>query len=132
MRLLLDSHALIWYVDQDHLLSASAHAAITDPANDLLLSAGTIWEISIKVGLNKLSLSMPYREWMNKAIADLGLALLPISVEYADAQAKLPRHHGDPFDRLLAAQARVENIPLVSSDSVFDQYGLTRIWNAVR
>ena len=130
MRLLLDTHALIWYVDQDHLLSASAHAAITDSANDLLLSAGTIWEIGIKVGLNKLSLSMPYREWMNKAIADLGLTLLPISVEYADVQAGLPRHHGDPFDRLLAAQARVENIPLISSDPVFDRYGLTRIWNA--
>ena len=62
MRLLLDTHALIWYVDQDHLLSASAHAAITDPANDLLLRAGTIWEIGIKVGLNKLSLSMPNRQ----------------------------------------------------------------------
>ncbi|MCC6123747.1 MAG: type II toxin-antitoxin system VapC family toxin [Pirellulales bacterium] len=131
MRLLLDTHALIWYVDQDHLLSTSAHAAITDPANDLLLSAGTIWEIGIKVGLSKLSLSMPYREWMNKAIADLGLTLLPISVEYADVQAGLPRHHGDPFDRLLAAQARVENIPLVSSDPIFDRYGLKRIWNAV-
>jgi len=130
MRLLLDTHALIWYVDQDHLLSASAHAAITDSANDLLLSAGTIWEIAIKVGLNKLSLSMPYREWMNKAIADLGLTLLPISVEYADVQAGLPRHHGDPFDRLLAAQARVEDIPLISADPVFDRYGLKRIWNA--
>ena len=130
MRLLLDTHALIWYVDHDHLLSASAHAAITDSANDLLLSAGTIWEIGIKVGLKKLSLSIPYREWMNKAIADLGLTLLPISVEYADVQAGLPRHHGDPFDRLLAAQARVENIPLISSDPVFDRYGLTRIWNA--
>jgi PIN domain nuclease of toxin-antitoxin system len=129
MRLLLDTHALIWYVDQDQLLSASAHAAITDPANDLLLSAGTIWEIGIKVGLNKLSLSMPYREWMNKAIADLGLTLLPISVEYADVQAGLPRHHGDPFDQLLAAQARVENSPLVSADPVFDQYGLKRIWD---
>jgi PIN domain nuclease of toxin-antitoxin system len=129
MRLLLDTHALIWYVDQDHLLSASARAAITDPTNDLLLSAGTIWEIGIKVGLKKLSLSMPYREWMNKAIADLGLTLLPINAEYADIQAGLPRHHGDPFDRLLAAQARVENIPLISSDPIFDQYGLKRIWN---
>jgi PIN domain nuclease of toxin-antitoxin system len=129
MRLLLDTHALIWYVDQDHLLSAPAHAAITDPANDLLLSVGTIWEIGIKVGSKKLSLSMSYRERMNKAIADLGLTLLPINVEYADVQAGLPRHHGDPFDRLLVAQAQVENLPLVSSDSIFDQYGLKRIWS---
>ena len=130
MRLLLDTQALIWYVDQDQLLTAAAHAAITDPANHLLLSAGTIWEIGIKVGLNKLSLSMPYRDWMNKAIADLGATVLPIGVEYADVQAKLPRHHGDPFDRLLAAQAQVEEIPLVSSDSISDQYGLKRNWDA--
>ena len=128
MRVLLDTHALIWYVDQDHLLSASAHAAITNPANELLLSAGTIWEVSIKVGLNKLSLSMPFRQWMNKAIADLGLTLLPITVEYADVHAGLPRHHGDPFDRLLVAQAQVENVSLVSADAVFDQYGVNRIW----
>ncbi len=128
MRALLDTHALVWYVDQDQLLSASAHAAITDPANDLLLSAATIWEIAIKAGRNKLSLSMPYCQWMNKAIADLGLTLLPITVEYADVQAGLPRHHGDPFDRLLAAQATVENVPLVSADAVFDQYGVKRIW----
>ena len=67
---------------------------------------------------------------MNKAITDLGLTLLPINVEYADVQAGLPRHHGDPFDRLLAAQAVVENVPLISSDLVFDQYGLKRIWNS--
>jgi PIN domain nuclease of toxin-antitoxin system len=92
------------------------------------LSAATIWEIAIKAGLKKLSLSMPYSQWMNKAIGDLGLTLLPITVEYADVQAELPRHHGDPFDRLIAAQARVENISLVSADAVFDQYGVKRIW----
>ena len=128
MRILLDTHALIWYVDQDHLLGAAAHAAITDPANDLLLSAGTIWEISIKVGLKKLSLSLPFRDWIDRAIADLGLTVLPITVKYADAQAGLPYHHRDPFDRLLAAQAQVENVPLVGGDAVFDQYGIPRLW----
>jgi PIN domain nuclease of toxin-antitoxin system len=128
MRILLDTHALIWYVDQDHLLGAAAQAAITDPANEPLLSTATIWEISIKVGLKKLSLSLPFRHWMNRAIADLGLTLLPITVEYADVQAGLPRHHGDPFDRLLAAQAQVENVPLVSGDVMFDRYGIPRLW----
>jgi PIN domain nuclease of toxin-antitoxin system len=129
--LLLDSHTVVWAVDAPTRLGPHAVAALEDPANELLLSAASIWEIGIKVGLNKLSLSMPYRQWMNKAIADLGLTLLPITVEYADAQAALPRHHGDPFDRLLAAQARVENIPLVSADAVFDQYAVNRIWNLV-
>ncbi len=128
MKLLVDTHALIWYVDQDHLLSPAAHAAITNPSNDLLLSSGSIWEIAIKVGLKKLTLSLPYRAWIEKAIADLGLSLLPITVEYADAQAVLPNHHRDPFDRLLVAQAQVEGVPLVSDDVTLDSYGITRIW----
>lgn len=128
MRHLIDSQSLIWYVDQDHLLSAAAHAAISNPANDLLLSAATIWEIAIKVGLGKLPLSIPYRQWMDKAIADLELVVLPITVVYADVQVGLPSHHRDPFDRLLAAQALVEGIPLVSADAIFDQYGVSRIW----
>jgi PIN domain nuclease of toxin-antitoxin system len=128
MRHLIDSQSLIWYVDQDHLLGAAAHAAITNPANDLLLSAATVWEIGIKVGLGKLTLSLPYRQWMDRAIADLGLWLLPITVEYADVQAGLPRHHGDPFDRLLVAQAMVERVAVISSDPQLDAYGVSRIW----
>ena len=128
MRLLIDSQSLIWYVDQDHLLSPAAHAAMTDTNNDLLLSAATIWEIAIKVGLKKLSLSMPYKQWITKALDDLGMTVLPITVEYADAQAGLPSHHRDPFDRLLVAQAQVENMALVSADPGFDPYGINRLW----
>jgi len=128
MRRLIDTQAVIWYVDQDHLLSPAAHAAITDPANDLLLSAASVWEMAIKVGLGKLTLSLPYRQWINQAIADLGLAILPITVDYADVQSGLPRHHGDPFDRLIVAQAVVEGIPIISSDAQLDAYGINRIW----
>lgn len=120
MRLLVDSQSLIWYVDQDHLLTPAAHAGLTDPNNDLLLSAATIWEISIKVGLKKLSLSMPYKQWITKAMADLDMIVLPITVEYADVQAGLPNHHRDPFDRMLVAQSQVENIHLVSADPAFN------------
>lgn len=128
MRLLLDSHTLIWSVDQKQLLSPTAHAALSDPGNELLLSAATIWEIAIKVGLKKLTLSMPYRQWMLRAESDLGLTLGPVTVEYADVQAALPNHHRDPFDRLLVAQAQVENVQVVSGDAVFDQYGIVRCW----
>jgi PIN domain nuclease of toxin-antitoxin system len=128
VRLLLYSHPLIWYVDQDYLLSTKAHAEITDPNNDLWISAATVWEISIKYGLGKLTLSLPYRQWIEKAIADLSLAILPITVEYADAQSRLPYHHGDPFDRLLIAQSFTDAIPIVSADSQFDAYGVTRVW----
>lgn len=128
MRLLLDAHTLIWAVDDPSKLGSQATMALQDPANELLLSAGTIWEVAIKVGLGKLSLSMPYRQWINRAMADLGLTVLPITVEYADVQAGLPRHHGDPFDRLLVAQSQVESVHLVSDDTRFDLYGTNRLW----
>lgn len=128
MRVLLDTHALIWWVDQDQLLGPAARATISDPANELLLSAATIWEIAIKVGLGKMLLAMPYRQWMHQAIRDLGATLLPITVAYADAQVSLLLHHRDPFDRLLIVQTQVDDVRLISGDAIFDQYGITRVW----
>jgi PIN domain nuclease of toxin-antitoxin system len=128
MRVLLDSHTLIWAADDPAKLSATALAAIQDPANNRLLSAGTIWEIGIKVGKARLPLTLPYRQWMEKAIADLKLDILPITVEYAERQAALPAHHNDPFDRLLIAQALVDGLPIVSADTVFESYGVKRMW----
>jgi len=128
MRVLIDSHALIWYVDQDNLLSLASHAAISDPANDLLLSAGSIWEIGIKVGLGKIVLTQPFKSWMNQAVSDLHVTVLPLSVEYVDVQSNLPKHHGDPFDRLIVAQSIVEQVSIISADANLDAYGITRIW----
>jgi PIN domain nuclease of toxin-antitoxin system len=101
---------------------------LANPANDVLLSAGTIWEIAIKVGLKKLVLSLPFGVWMAQAISELGLALLPITVECAEVQILLPLHHRDPFDRLLIAQSKAEGVALVSADAIFDQYGVQRVW----
>jgi PIN domain nuclease of toxin-antitoxin system len=129
MRLLLDSHTLIWSQDDTSQLSSAALAALSDPANDRLVSAATIWEIAIKVGKKRLPLSKPYRQWMETAIADLYLTLLPITLDHAHRQSVLPGHHGDPFDRLLIAQALVEGISIVGSDTQFDAYGVTRIWD---
>jgi PIN domain nuclease of toxin-antitoxin system len=128
MRLLVDAHSLIWAADDPSRLSPAATAALQDPANELLVSAATVWEIAIKVGLGKLTLSLSYRDWMNRAITDLGLSLLPVTVDYAAAQAALPWHHRDPFDRLLIAQALTEGIPIVSADGQFDAYGIVRVW----
>lgn len=128
MRLLLDSHTLLWSADDPSRLSPAALASLRNPANDLLLSAATVWELAIKVGLGKLTLSMPYRAWMETAITDLHLALVPITVEYADRLATLPPHHKDPFDRLMIAQALVSGIPIVSADGAFDRYGVVRVW----
>ncbi len=128
MRLLLDTHILIWAVEWPSQLSQLAREVLEDPANDLMVSAATVWEVAIKVGLTKLTLSVPYRQWMNQALSDLNATILPITVEYAAVQSSLPNHHRDPFDRLLVAQAQVEAMPLISSDAIFDQYGVSRLW----
>jgi PIN domain nuclease of toxin-antitoxin system len=128
VNLLLDSHTLLWAVDNPAKLGRQAASNLEDPDNSLLVSAGTIWEIAIKVGLGKLKISRPFRPWMTQAIADLGLTVLPITVEAADAQIALPNHHRDPFDRLLVAQVQTEQVVLVSADAAFDRYGVQRIW----
>lgn len=128
MRLLIDTHTLFWSVEEPTKVSATAMAAIQPLTNDVLLSAATIWELAIKVGHGKIGLSLPYRQWMDKAIADLKLIILPVTVEYAERQSTLPPHHKDPFDRLMIAQALVQGIPIVSVDAAFDPYGFTRIW----
>jgi PIN domain nuclease of toxin-antitoxin system len=109
-------------------LSLAAATALQDPANELLLSVATIWEIAIKIGLNKLTLAQPFSRWMNRAIADLSLSLAPITVQYADVLVTLPSHHRDPFDRLIIAQALTDTLLIVSADSRFDSYGVTRVW----
>jgi PIN domain nuclease of toxin-antitoxin system len=128
MRHLVDAHSLIWALDDPRKLGSQATAILEDPANELIVSVGTIWELSIKVGLGKLSLSLPYRAWMEKALVDLALVVSPITLEVAERQMALPFHHRDPFDRLLVAQCLVEAISIVSADSVFEQYGVSRIW----
>jgi len=129
MRVILDSHTLIWAADDQSKLTTKALGVIQNPLNDRLISAATIWEISIKVGKGRLPLSLPYRRWIEKAIADLCLTILPIEIHHAERQTILPFHHRDPFDRLLAAQSLAENLPLVSGDAVFDAYGVARVWD---
>ena len=128
MRLLIDTHTVIWAQNDPGKLGPEAFMVLQDPANQLLLSAGTIWELSIKCGLGKLTLTMPFRPWVDKAIEDLGLLVLPIKVGHAEIQGTLPWHHRDPFDRLLTAQSLVEEVPLISADLIFDRYGIPRIW----
>jgi PIN domain nuclease of toxin-antitoxin system len=129
MRVLIDSHTMIWSVDDPVKIPAVAMATMQNPVTELFVSIASVWEIAIKYSKGNLPLSLPFRQWMNKAIADLDLDLLSISLDHAERQVGLPFHHRDPFDRMLAAQALVEGIPLVSADSIFDAYGVTRIWS---
>jgi PIN domain nuclease of toxin-antitoxin system len=128
MRLLLDTHAFLWFVGGHARLSARARSLISDPGNEALLSMGVYWEIAIKVSRNKLTLAGPFEDFIDRAILDNNLSILPITVRHASALIGLHFHHRDPFDRLLVAQAMVEGVPLVSFDSALDPYPITRLW----
>ena len=128
MRLLLDSHALIWAVDDPTRFPTNVPAELRAPANELWVSAATIWELSIKCSLGKLTLSLPFRIWIEQAMNDIGAAVLPVTIPHADRQVQLPFHHRDPFDRLLIAQALVEDMTIVSNETLFDVYGVVRLW----
>ncbi len=128
MKLLLDTHTIIWSMDCPSKLSTAAVTAMQDRANQRFISIGSIWELSIKVRLGKLSLSLPFQEWIKQALAALSADLLTINVEDADRQLHLPLHHRDPFDRMLVARSLVGRLSVVSVDAVFDIYGVPRIW----
>ncbi len=129
MRYLVDAHTLLWSQDDIGRLPAAATLALTDPAHDRLVSIASIWEIGIKVAIGKLSLSKPFRVWIEIAIKDLAMSVLPITLDHVERQASLTFYHRDPFDRLLIAQSLVEDMPLIGSDTQFDAYGVMRVWS---
>lgn len=128
MRLLLDTHTFLWFVLNDPQLSGPAQTLINDPANDILISPASYWEIAIKVGLGKLNLHAAYDDFMNRGIIGNDFEILPVEPRHTSLLTTLPLHHRDPFDRLLVAQALVEAVPLVSGDSILDAYGVNRRW----
>jgi PIN domain nuclease of toxin-antitoxin system len=128
MRLLLDTHAFLWFVLDDAQLSAHASALIADPLNDVAISPASYWEITIKISLGKYQLHEPYQPFMEHEMAHNQFSILSIEPKHTAALTTLPFHHRDPFDRLLVAQAMVEQIPLVSYDPVLDAYPITRLW----
>lgn len=129
MRYLLDTHTLIWSQEDPGRLSDRVITALSDPLNDRFVSMVSIWEIGIKVALGKLPLAKAFRSWIDKALADLVCSVLPITLEHVERMGSLPFHHRDPFDRMLIAQALVENIPLLGADAQFDAYGINRAWS---
>jgi PIN domain nuclease of toxin-antitoxin system len=128
VRLLLDTHTLLWFYLGDLRLSGPAQAAILDRSNLKLVSPASYWEIAIKMGAGKYALRVPYEDFIREAIFDNGFEILPIEPRHTAALINMPRHHKDPFDRLLIAQASVEGIPIVSADAALDPYGIARIW----
>jgi PIN domain nuclease of toxin-antitoxin system len=125
---LLDTHAPLWFLSDDPQLSPAAKKSIEDPGNRKLVSVASCWEIAIKAGLGKLKLGESAATLLAREIPGNSLELLSISLPHATAVESLPRHHKDPFDRLLVVQAIAEGTPLVSHDANLDSYGIVRIW----
>lgn len=128
MRILLDTHALLWFYLDDPQLSGTAKALIFDSAHAKVVSPASYWEIAIKISQKKYSLNKPYEEAMREAIDLNGFGYLHIEPRHTAMLTNMPFHHKDPFDRLLVAQAMTENIPIVSADSQLDSYGVQRLW----
>jgi len=128
MRVLLNTHAFLWFVLGGPQLSSNARRHIEDPGNEKLVSPASYWEIAIKISVNKYTLSQPYEAFMQKGIADNGFIILPIEPKHTAVLTSLPFYHRDPFDRLIIAQAMTEQIPVISGDAAFAAYPVTRLW----
>lgn len=128
MRLLLDTHTLLWWLDGDRRLSRTARNRIADTDNIVLISAASAWEITTKARIGRLPGALEVAEDVAGAVAGQGFAALEITILHAQRAGRLPGGHRDPFDRMLIAQAQLEDVPIVSNETIFDAYGVTRIW----
>jgi len=128
MRLLLDSHALLWFWEGNVALSPVARAAIEALDNEKYVSHVTAWEIAIKVSLGKLKLAVSYNDLFPGMLMAHGLCEVPTRLEHFRELLNVPFYHRDPFDRLLIAQTRVEGLTLVSRDTRFREYGVPLLW----
>ena len=128
MNLLLDTHALIWFLENDPQLSIRARTAISDPENRCHVSDASAWESGIKLSLEKLKLPLPYERLFPGRLLELGFHSLPIRHSHLHRIVHLPFHHRDPFDRVLIAQAQVEEMTLVSCDPHFQHYDVPLLW----
>ncbi len=128
MRLLLDTHAFIWWLSDNKLLSAPAHEAVAEPANVVFVSAASAWEIATKRRIGKLPLANRLVGKLGRVLAREQFLELPIALAHAEIAGALPGAHRDPFDRMLIAQAISEDLTLVSNERLFDAFGVARLW----
>jgi PIN domain nuclease of toxin-antitoxin system len=125
---LLDTHALLWFVNADRRMSAAARAVIEDARNDLLFSVISAWEIVTKVRRGKLDVGELPDQFIRRHLRQLGLRILPLRLRHVLRLSDLPEHHRDPFDRLLVAQAQAEAIPIMTIDAQLRRYAVEIVW----
>jgi PIN domain nuclease of toxin-antitoxin system len=128
MRLLLDTHALLWWLAGDEALPHKAKSAIAEPGNDVFVSAASAWEITTKHRIGRLPGVAPIVDDLEATIVAQEFIGLPISIRHGQVAGALPGPHRDPFDRMLIAQSILEDLVLVSNERMFDSYGVRRLW----
>jgi PIN domain nuclease of toxin-antitoxin system len=127
MKILLDTHIFLWFINNDPQLSPTAKTLLESDV-DLVLSAASLWEIAIKVSIGKMTLPKPFEIFIPEQLQQNQIEILPIAINHLTHLSTLPFHHKDPFDRLLISQSFAEGIPIVSVDTMFDQYNVNRRW----
>ncbi|MCC6772390.1 MAG: type II toxin-antitoxin system VapC family toxin [Gemmatimonadaceae bacterium] len=128
MRVLLDTHTLLWWLAGDKQLSKRARLAVADAENQIFVSAASAWEVSTKHRIGKLPGAGPLAVDFAREVRQQGFAELPISLTHGQVAGALSGEHRDPFNRMLVAQAREEKMALVSNDEIFDAFGVERVW----
>ena len=128
MKYLLDTHTLLWFLQGDKKLSDKARQFIDNPSNEKFLSVVSLWEIAVKVSLGKLALGKSFERLFPEQLHFNRIQILDITVDSLIKLTTLPFHHRDPFDRLIIAQAFVEEPPIIGADTAFDAYGINREW----
>lgn len=128
MKLLLDTHAFLWFIEGNLNLSKTARSLIEDEENQRFLSIASLWEMAIKVSVNKLTLQTAFTSLVMQQVYGNAIEVLEIRPEHLDVLAKMPFHHKDPFDRLIIAQGIAESIAVISKDREFGKYPVTLFW----
>lgn len=128
MKLLLDTHALLWFSLGDVRMPAPIRELIADSDHAVWVSSASHWEIAIKISVGKYALPIPFQDFFEQSVGGNGFNHLPISLNHTERVSSMPFHHRDPFDRLMVAQAMAEDMEMVSADGVLDQYSVKRHW----
>lgn len=128
MRLLLDTHSFLWFTGGDERLSMRAKETISDVDNAVYLSVASLWEIAVKINVGKLKLPQPFGELIPEQLIRNEIEILNVELPHLTSYIGLPLHHRDPFDRLIIAQAKVEQMPVVGKDGEFAKYEIERLW----
>jgi PIN domain nuclease of toxin-antitoxin system len=128
VKLLLDTHAFIWFIEGSDKLSDKARWLIEDSENARFLSVASRWEMAIKVSIDKLEVPLPFTKLVREHVEGNAIERLPVEAEHLDAQRILPFHHRDPFDRMMITQAQVKDLQVVSKDEAFSSYDIELLW----